>query len=107
LRDGRFKFWPELDANLYWHYDASDNIAYLSLANWFELASTRAHGEEQQHHWIPIVAAGHRFDSKNWQYTTEVKYIAPATANTPNVVEYHGIGGSGGLGLYFAVTRKF
>lgn len=107
LRDGRFKFWPELDANAYWHYDGSGNLAYVSLANWFELSSTRAHGEQQEYHWIPIIAVGHTFDATNWQYTTEVKYIAPATDNSPNVVEYHGIGGQGGLGFYFSLTRKF
>ena len=107
LRDGRFKFWPELDANLYWHYNDAGNVIYVGNSNWFELSSTRSHDEPQEHHWIPTVQLGHVFNGENWQYTTELKYIAVGTANAPNVVEYHGLSGHGSIGVYLALTRKF
>lgn len=107
LRDGRAKFWPELDANLHWHYDHSGNLAYAGSTNWFELSATRAHDEPQEHHWIPSIQIGHIFDGDNWQYTTELKYLAVGISNVPNVVEYHGIAEHGGLAVYLALTRKF
>ncbi len=107
MRDGSFRVWPEVDVNAYWHYGKSGNMIYLTSGNWFELSSTRADGEPQQDHWIANVGLGHRFEGANWEYTTELKYLALGIANTPNAVGYHGIGGNGTFGIYLAFTRKF
>jgi hypothetical protein len=107
LRDGMFKFWPQLDLNSYWHYNSAGSLIYLGLNNWFELAGTRAHDETQPHHWIVSPQIGHVFNATDWQYITEVKYLAAGIANTPNVVEYHGISGHGTFGIYLGLTRKF
>jgi len=107
MRDGSFKFWPELDANAYWHYCGSGNVVYAGISNWFELAGTRADGEPQTRHWIANLQLGHIFNSEHWQYITELKYLAVGVPNAPGVVDYHGIGSNGGFGVYFAITRKF
>ncbi len=107
LRDGSFKFWPELNANAYWHYMSNGNLLYVGSSNWFELASTRSDGESQPQHWVPNLQCGHVFDGENWQYTTEIKYLAVGVMNLPSVVEYHGLSGNGSFGVYLALTRKF
>ena len=124
LREGAVKVWPELDVNLVWSYEVeprpageieNDDLrlqkppgdyAYLGIVNWFELASTRHHGEPQPTHWIPSVALGHCWIGKDWRYTIEGKYLAPFTQNTPNPVEYNGLGGNGSFGIYLGLGRK-
>ena len=107
MRDGSFRIWPEADVNFYWHYGASGNLIYLTSSNWFDFTSTRSDNEPQTRHWFPGIAIGHRFEGKHWQYTTELKYLEPGIANTPNAVGYHGIGGDGAFGIYLGLTRKF
>ena len=111
MRDGSFRLWPEADINFYWHYGARDrssgNLIYVTSSNWFDLTFKRADNQPQTRHWISNIGLGHRFEGENWQYTTELKYLAAGIANTPNAVGYHGISGNGGFGIYLALTRKF
>lgn len=113
FREGHPKLWPQLDIN--WVYTWGQgrsqingyyqpNYFYAGLTNWFELASKRAHGEPQEHHWIPGIQAGHTWRTRNWDYTAEVKYLGLGIANTPNPVDYKGIGGNGALGIYFSLS---
>ncbi len=102
-----FKFWPQIDINAYWHYKQKRNFFYIGLGNWFELSTNKAHNEKQLVHWIYNPHLGHTFVRNKWDYNLEVKYLAPTTERTPNVVDYKGFGSTGAVGVYFSVTRKF
>jgi len=102
----QFSFFPQLDANAYWNYGKQKHCMYIGLSNWFDLHRNWAEGM-QSNHWVPIVQAGNVFEHKRWAYTLELKYIAPNYKNTPLVVDYRGIGGTGAVGVYIGVTKKF
>ncbi len=105
--DYNFKLWPQVDLNAYWNYKQKRNFFYTGVANWFELSSTKAHGEDQNTQWICNLHVGHTFVRNKWNYNLEAKYLAPGIERLPNVVDYKGFGSSGAAGLYFSVTRKF
>lgn len=103
--EGNFKIWPELMAAARWKI--GDNTPYLALSSWIELASTRAHDQKQEVRFMPSLSIGDIYSSTNWDYTLEARWIAPGMSNKGIVVDYHGIGSSGAIGLYFSVGRRF
>jgi hypothetical protein len=104
---GKFNFYPQADANAYWNYGKRKHYCFVGLSNWFDLHSTRAEGQPQTTHWLPIIQAGNTFCSKKWAYTMELKYIAPNTSNQDLVVSYASPGKKGTIGFYIGVTIKF
>lgn len=105
--EGHFKAWPEVDANAFWHYNHNRNFLYAGIGNWFELAGRRAHEQRQKVHWVYYPQVGHTFTRDKWNYTLELKYIAPGRSNDNLVAEYKGIAGRGAIGTYLSITRKF
>ncbi len=105
--DGRAKFWPQIDVNARWEYGKRQNQIYLGLSNFFEPASTRAHGVKQETHWIPSIFTGHVFSGNSWDFSIEGKWIAPHKANDWTVVEYVGAGQKGSFGIYFGIAKRF
>jgi hypothetical protein len=104
---GKFSFFPQLDVNAYWHYREKANYVYVGIGNWFDLNNKRSEGDAQQTHWLPAIQLGHTLEKHKWDYTLELKYIAPNHNNQRIVVDYQGIGHSGVIGVYIGVTRKF
>ncbi len=104
-----FKFWPQIDANLFWNFNLKrKDYFYLGVSNWFELAARRAHGEPQLNRWLFNPQAGITFDQPNWSYNVEAKYLAPNFSNQNIVVDYaKPWGENGGLGIYFSISKKF
>ena len=104
-----FKFWPQVDANLYWNYNLNRNdYFYIGVSNWFELSGFRAHDEPQLNHWIFNPQVGIVFDQPNWSYNIEAKYLATNYSNRNIVVDYaKPWGENGGLGIYLSISKKF
>lgn len=105
--EGNFKLWPQVDVNVYWDIKPKKSYIYAGIDNWFELSSTRAHGEAQQNRWLFNTQLGFTHVREKWDYNFEAKYLLPYLENEPNVVKYRGISGKGAIGLYFTLTRKF
>lgn len=121
------KFWPQLDANMYWTYrdksfiepgpngevisilpPVNRNFLYVGLSNWFEMASTRAHEQPQPARWLLNPHVGHTFEREKWDFQCEFKFIAPNVSNQNIVVDYaSAFGDRGALGFFFGVKRKF
>jgi len=113
--DHRFSFFPQVDAHAYWNYLKKPHYAYVGLSNWFDLHNKLDNGEPQNYHWMPIIELGNTFVKRKWNYTLELKYIAPNRRNI-SIVDYAGIGNPdtntgtgqrGAIGFYIGVTRKF
>lgn len=105
--ENNLKFFPQLDANAYWDYGRRNNFFYVGTSNWFDLASTRAHGEAQPQNWIFNLQAGHTFVRPRWNIALEAKYLAPFHSNQNVVVDYAAFGQHGAMGAYLAIIRKF
>ncbi|MCW3124108.1 MAG: hypothetical protein JWQ38_3600 [Flavipsychrobacter sp.] len=104
---GKFSFFPQADVNAYWNYGKQNHYCYIGLSNWFDLHTTRAEGEPQTKHWLPVIQAGNVYVRKKMEYTLELKYIAPNYSSRDLVVPYIAPGQNGAIGLYIGVTRKF
>jgi hypothetical protein len=102
-----FRCWPQLDVNAYWELKAKKSFVYAGVENWFELSSYKAHQQKQQTHVLINPQIGFTYCRTKWNYNTELKYLAPGKVNTPNIVDYKGIGGKGAIGFYLSVSRKF
>jgi hypothetical protein len=102
-----FSFYPQADVNFYWNYGAYNRLAYVSLNNWFELRTKKAHGETQQTHWLPSVGIGHQWNRMKYNWQVEVKYLAPTESNRNIVVDYISPSSNGALGIYIGVSRNF
>jgi hypothetical protein len=103
--EGNVKLWPEIMSAARWQFGSHN--PYLSLSSWIEFASTRAHDQKQEVHFMPSISIGDIYQSTNWDYALEARWIAPGLRNKGVVAEYHGIGGNGTIGLYFSVGRRF
>ena len=102
---GKFSFFPQVDANAYWNYMKKPHYAYVGVSNWFDLNTKRSQGDAQKTHWFPMLQLGNTFVKRKWSYTLELKF-APKI-NKPVIVDYRGFGTGTALGAYFGVTRKF
>ncbi len=102
---GKFSFFPQVDANAYWSYPKKPHFVYFGVSNWFDLNSKRSQGDPQKTHWFPIMQLGNTIVQRKWSYSIEVKF-APKI-NHPVIVDYQGFGTGTALGAYIGVSRKF
>lgn len=117
---GSNRFWPQLDANVYWDYHELKTKAkngngfqkirtvYGGISNWFDLYMTESQGRKNQQFWIPSIQIGHVWQRNNWNYNFEFKLLAPIYSNENIVVDYPSLlGNHGAMGIYFGVTYRF
>jgi hypothetical protein len=98
------KFWPTIDANVYWNYGKKQSYFYLGINNYFELSSTMANNQPQASYWLFNPQIGHILKGKNGngQFTAELKWLGPNQRNDYAFIPYYTPQGSNGaLGLYF------
>lgn len=113
------RLYPQLDANYYYDYwhktkesskgkqKVKTNNFYIGCSNWFELQGTKAHEQTQKSRIIFSPQIGHTFERNKWDYTLEVKLLAPYKSNQDIVMDYVSpFGNRGALGLYFGITYK-
>lgn len=109
------RVYPQFDANYYFDYFQKEkkgrmnsNHFYFGFSNWFDLQSTKAHGLKQTNRMVFSPQFGHTFERGNWNYTIEVKLLAPYASNQDIVVDYVSpFGNRGGMGTYFGIVYKF
>jgi hypothetical protein len=101
------KVWPVLDMNAYWNYGKKAHYFYAGFNNYFELSRTKALDQPQG---LPLIFSpqiGHVLKGKDrrWEFTTEVKLIAPYARNTYSFVPYSG--NRGAIGIYLGYRYYF
>lgn len=106
------RIWPILDANAYWNYGNRSNYFYLGFNNYFELLRAKADDQAQGHHWIFNPQIGHVIKGKNkpWQFSIEMKILAPYVDNSTAFIPYKSILGKWGatgifLGFRYPLKR--
>ncbi len=105
---GNFRFWPQLDVNVYKPFHEKKSFWYAGFDSWYELARYRAHDYRQPVHVFLNPHAGLQWGKKtHWSYQFETKWLIPYIKNTPNQIKYKAPGGNGAIGIYFGVTYRF
>jgi len=100
------KFWPTLDINAYWNYGKRHSYLYFGFNNMFELSKTMAHEQKQKQRWLFSPQIGHVLKTKkeNWQFTSELKFLALNQDNSYAFLPYKSLTGSyGATGFYLGL----
>lgn len=106
--DRSARLWPILDVNAFWNYGKRANYFYLGFNNYFELRSTMALEQPQEHHWIFSPQIGHVLKGKKnpWQLSVEMKFLAPYVDNSTAFIPYKSVLGKwGATGFYIGFRR--
>ncbi|MFI5221326.1 MAG: hypothetical protein ACHQK8_03295 [Bacteroidia bacterium] len=103
------RFYPQLDANVYWTYGKNKNLVYAGSNNLFDFNGTHPDGQQQLTLWFPGFHIGHTFVRPKSNYQIEFKYLATNISNQRLVVDYVGKSSmnTGAFGLYFTYHFKF
>ena len=105
---GDFRIYPQVDVNMHWQYSLKRrNFMYLSLSNWFDLWTKKAHMQPNDNFYALNIALGHTFVTKKNRYSLEFRWLAPNISNRNVIVGYNGIAGQGSLAFYFGILKKF
>ncbi len=110
ISDKKIKSWPVLDLNCYWNYGAKKNYFYIGINNYFELSGTRTLDQKQQYPVLLNPQIGHVLKGKDrkWEFTAEIKFLAPYIQNTYSFVPYKSLTGQhGATGIYLGYRRYF
>ncbi|MEM7039893.1 MAG: hypothetical protein AAF570_23165, partial [Bacteroidota bacterium] len=105
--EGNFKLWPQTDLNAYWEYGKRKHFVYAGVSAWYELAGTRAHGEDQPQFILPGFQIGNTWATDHWDYTLELKHSNALRDGRDATMDWVGIGGNGGLGIFLGFTKRF
>lgn len=103
------KLWPAVDLNTFWNYGEKRSYFYLGMSNWYEPAASRAHGESTLRRFIWNPQLGHVWKfGKGYQFTTEMKFLAPDEINTYLFVPYRSVlGQRGATGVFLNIVKTF
>lgn len=107
FKDGNPRVWPQLDLNASYTLGKGKSFVYAGAGSWFELSKTRAHEQPQPSQVLLYPQIGFQLVRTKLSYTFELKGLQLGTPNTPNVVDYKGIGGKGAIGFYFGLNYRF
>lgn len=99
--------WPSLDMNFYYQPGSKSNFVYGGIGTWVETASKRAHNIDAPRLLVPKLQVGYQLTGRTFTHQFELSYLAPGVRNLPGVVDYKGIAGTGALGIYYGIVKKF
>lgn len=105
--ESKFKVWPQLDANAYWNYGKHHNFIYAGVSSWYELAATRAHGQDQPHFILPGIQVGHTLSGNRMDFTVELKANNLLASHRDLTIAWLDFGKNGALGIYFGLSKRF
>ena len=116
-----FKFYPQIDVNLYWHFlgDAHyhcdcpkdrglNQFIYLGLTNWFELDRKDDNGISEGQRILANPHFGYNFGSKIIKFNLEVKYYLPyVNVNSTGIDYFNPMNDYGALGASLGIYKMF
>lgn len=107
VHEATFRAYPVVDVNFYWEYLKSrNNYVYVNWSSFFDFWG-RANGQPNAKAYRTYFGLGHTFENAKMRYTVEAKYLLPWEDSGGTPVEYRGINGKGGIGVYIGISRKF
>ena len=117
----KFKFYPQIDFNLYWHFKGDSHyhcdcpkdrgslqFVYLGLTNWIELNRKNEYGISEGQRFLMNPHFGYNTGSKGTKLNFEVKYYLPyVNKNSSGVPYYNPMNDYGALGATVALYKIF
>ncbi len=103
LSEGNPKLWPQIDGNAFWNFKDDKHTAYLGYSLWIDnkIMADNGIGVFNSH-------LGYTYHKGGWDFTTELKFLAPTFDNTKVFVPYQSIqGNQGATGIYFNASKRF
>jgi hypothetical protein len=111
--ESNFKYYPQIDFNWYWDFSKQNkerffkvNSMYAGFGSILETGRREFFLNEQQKRFFSSVHYGHIFERKHFDFSVELKYLAPLRSNENIVFDYVSLGNTGTFGLYFGVKFK-
>jgi hypothetical protein len=101
LSEGNTKLWPQVDGNAYWQI--KQHRPYLGYAVWIDpnLMDENALGVLNPH-------IGYTYTHGEWDFNTELKFLAPGYDNSKVFVPYKSLqGDKGATGVYLSISKRF
>ena len=109
FQKGNSRLWPGAGVTLLWRLHPRV-YGYCGMDNWFETHTTRYDGNEQQHHWLPVIHYGFDYGGSAWQWQIEGTWYVPnidPLQSPSNPVKTVSIGGQGSIGVFLGVSHSF
>lgn len=105
--EGRFKLWPQIDANAYWEYGAKKHYAFAGFSTWWEPRAFAHPKEAGIQMVVPGLQVGNTFAGNSWDKSLELKWNNFVKPSEDAVVDWAAFGKLGGLGIQFSITKRF
>jgi hypothetical protein len=120
-REWNFKFYPQVDANLYWHFLGDvhyhcdcpkdrglNQFLYIGATTWFELDRVSDYNISEGQRVLLNPHLGYNFGSKKLKFNIEAKYYLPYVKRSNTVIDYFNpINEYGALGATFGIYWLF
>ncbi len=103
-----FRIWPQLDVNRYWVFNkAKDRYLYYGASVWFDFKAKSQSGLRQNTFVFFSPHVGTKLTNKLYDFSFELKYLAPYLNSWTPIVDYvRPIGRYGGLGFNVTISKK-
>lgn len=117
----KFKFYPQVDLNLYWHFKGDSHyhcdcpkdrgllqFVYLGSSNWMELDKKNSNEINEGYRFLLAPHLGYTVGTKRTKLNMEFKYYLPyANKNSPTVTYLNPWGNYGAFGAMLGAYRLF
>lgn len=103
LSEGNAKLWPQIDGNAFWNFNNKKHTTYLGYSLWIDnkIMADNGIGVFNPH-------LGYTYRKGDWDFNTELKFLAPAFDNSKVFVPYQSaMGSQGANGIYFNISKRF
>ncbi|HOM65761.1 MAG TPA: hypothetical protein PLI27_02620 [Ignavibacteriales bacterium] len=98
------KIYPACNINFYHSFDKY--ILYTGTNFTFELSKTKAFNQKVENHILIAPYFGTIYQTNDFTYSLELKYLLPNISNKDIVVDYLSFGSKGAIGIYFSFGIK-
>ncbi len=103
----RFRFYPQSDIACWWSDKGRNRLLYIGVTHWFDPYFHQVQFTPSYQLWRPAFWIGVQHRRKQWDFTMEVKWLAPGEINRFSAVKYIGVSDQGAVGIYFSTQYRF
>ncbi len=103
----KFRFYPQSDISCWWSDKARSRFIYIGITHWFDAYFRQVQYTPSYQLWRPALWIGGQYRQNAWDFSLEVKWLAPGEINRFSAVKYTGPSDMGAIGIYFSTQYRF